>query len=168
LEARIGKYFQVILPKDLHYSTRRNTICFFRCFNTCCHFRIGNFDDFPKFCRKYTWARYQLSHYILLCKAQANHIITQNKRDTQIWCGSTKPTPQNFTIKYWGLQPLIKHALKISKPKWQPRNHSQQNTTLILLAIALFLLLPPHTINIGGMHKLATTHAIYTSNKVLQ
>lgn len=54
LEARIGKYFQVILPEDLHYSTRRNTICFFRCFNTCCHFRIGNFDDFPKFCRKYT------------------------------------------------------------------------------------------------------------------
>ena len=117
MEARTGKYFQVILPKDLHTAPEEIQYASLDVLTHAATLElVTSTTSQNSVINTLELARYQLSHYTLLCKAQANHIITQNKRDTQIWCGSAKPTPQNFIIKYWGLQPLIKHTLKYQNP----------------------------------------------------
>jgi hypothetical protein len=55
--------------------------------------------------------------------------------------------------------------ISLSKTWITPKNHSQENTTLILSIALLFGC--HHTINVGGTQKLATTYAIYTSITII-
>ena len=85
MEARTGKYFQVILPKDLHTAPEEIQYASLDVLTHAATLElVTSTTSQNSVINTLELARYQLSHYTLLCKAQANHIITQNKRDTQI------------------------------------------------------------------------------------